>query len=107
MNINTERKMKEMTEKKEKYNTIITEDCLIDIHNNVIGIGNIADKEGYQKAAVDIKYLKQALELLDKYVPNMGSKKEGKIMIFIKEGQLLQIGSENIGVIIAPRSDID
>ena len=63
--------------------------------SNMIALGNIKNKKGYQKVTISIKYLKKALNYLNEF-------NENNVTIFVKNNNCLMIGKEKMGIIIAP-----
>ena len=68
--------------------------------SDAIGVGALSNKEGHQKVKVNIKYLKEAIKMLEEY-----SFEKDMVTIFVKNDGIIQIGKENIGVLIAPMVD--
>ena len=79
-------------------NGIDIENCLVS-PGAIVCIGNINDKKGYQKVKIKKEYIEQALKLLEEYRP---IDDDEALTLFIKDDSILQIGLDNIGVIIAP-----
>lgn len=73
--------------------------CLIK-GDDISGIGNLPSKEGYNRVRININYLQAALDILKKYKFD-----DDGVVIFVKDNGLIQIGKENIGVVIAPMVD--
>ena len=72
--------------------------CLVS-SGAIVCIGNIKDKNGYQRVKIKKEYIEQALTLLEEYRP---IDDDDALTLFVKDDSILQIGSDNIGVIIAP-----
>ena len=72
--------------------------CLMD--NDIMGIGRIPSKDGYNRVRINIDYLQDALDMLKGY-----KFEDNAVVIFVKDNGIIQIGKENIGVIIAPVVD--
>jgi len=70
--------------------------------DNVYGIGNIQDKKGYQKVSIDIQYLEKIIEISKQFNLTDIEGSNSTITIFVKNDVPIQIGKEDIGVIIAP-----
>ena len=82
----------------------INSSCLIS-PDNISGIGNVEDKKGYQKAVINIERLKDALELFEKYKVQNDKGERENVMFFVKTGEVTQIGTQNVGILIAPIID--
>lgn len=69
--------------------------CLSLDCNGFTAVGNIVNKEGYQKVRICMKFLKEAMEKLE-------FSRMSEVVIYAKTDFPLQIGEENIGILIAP-----
>jgi len=81
---------------------IMDKEGLLDINcgmeRDIICIGNIEDKKGYNRVNVNLKFLKKAIDiLLEKH--NMPA-----AYLFVAKDKPIQIGKNKIGMIIAHRT---
>jgi len=75
------------------------EDMLFLDEFGINAVGNLLDKRGYERVKLDFGYLKAAINILE-------LQRIKEITLFVKTDSPFQIGTDKIGVIIAPRVDI-
>lgn len=69
----------------------------------ITAIGNIKNKKGYQEVKINLKFLKEAIEIIENQQWSIT-----EIKLFVKTNHPVQIGvSKSIGVLIAPIVDND
>ena len=67
-------------------------------------IGTIGDKKGYQRVRLNLNFLHSAINILQKQPK---SEIDKGILLYVKTNYPIQIGKENLGVIIAPMINPD
>lgn len=78
-------------------NTSCGTEWLVINQGGELGVGNVKNKKGFQKVKINIRYLKDAIKLL-----NMQPIDINVVTLYVKTDKPIQIGTKEIGILIAP-----